>query len=534
MKKIISLLAAGAFALGLIGCSDGGALHDTEAYDLSSGGIAGAMQGWSNVVNWTTKDISKNTYTYEFTATSSEVEWKVLFESGNWNGGAFGDATVTEADGEKGVALVYDNKTGGGGNCKSTGLTENVKYTLTIKIDGVNATASIKGGKTVVYPELKGFILRGGMSNWGNPYLDKNDKDEYEAKSDIANYILKQSNKTDKGIYYTVSYVATAAEEDFAIANLDWSEKYADGTVEAGKDSFFALKKGDVPNAKVTNQTVGSTYIMTVFIDLDGNVSAKVIENPAVIQLTFQMTGATAGTKYWINGDAFNGWGAGWPYKAWDGDAAFATDTDHAKYCATADAKGVVTWPAVELKCQRNVSVTQKFKVVDIVDANLESGDPNLNRGDGSYTFTPKEDGSWLVLIDLDNSEEKYECTISEKILSNKITMKIPDDIAEKASVKIDSNISWSGVKAGKWSSDGTTFTNSTLTVTPDKASKTIVFYVSKDYDVSGTWVVDQAAEGTNFKFQFSEDGYADQGGWFNITSDAEQTFDYAEKKEKE
>ena len=114
MKKIISLLAAGAFALGLIGCSDGGALHDTEAYDLSSGGIAGAMQGWSNVVNWTTKDISKNTYTYEFTATSSEVEWKVLFESGNWNGGAFGDATVTEADGEKGVALVYDNKTGGG------------------------------------------------------------------------------------------------------------------------------------------------------------------------------------------------------------------------------------------------------------------------------------------------------------------------------------------------------------------------------------------------------------------------------------
>lgn len=69
------------------------------------------------------------------------------------------------------------------------------------------------------------------------------------------------------------------------------------------------------------------------------------------------------------------------------------------------------------------------------------------------------------------------------------------------------------------------------MTVTPDKASKTIVFYVSKDYDVNGTWVVEQAAEGTNFKFQFSEDGYADQGGWFNITSDAEQTFDYAQKK---
>ena len=529
MKKILSLLAAGALALGLIGCSDGGALHDMEAYDLSSGGIAGAMQGWSNVVNWTTKDTSTNTYTYEFTATASEVEWKVLFESGNWNGGAFGDATVTEDAGD--VELVYDNATGGGGNCKSTGLTENVKYTLTIKVNGVKATASIKGGKTIVYPELTGFILRGAMSNWGNPYLDKNDKDEYEAKSDIASYVLKQSNKNDDGIYYTVSYVAKTAEEEFAIANLDWSEKYCGGTITAGTDTLTALTKDSDSNAKVTNQTVGSTYIMTVFIDLDGNVSAKVIENPAVIQLTFQMTGAKDGTKYWINGAAFDGWAAGWPYKKWTGDVAFATDTDHEKYRATADAKGVVTWPTIEVKYQRNVSVTQEFKVVDIVTANLESGDPILNLDNGSYTFTPKEDGSWLVLIDLKNSDEKYECTISEKILSNKITMKIPDDIAEKASVKIDSNISWGGTKTGKWSSDDTAFSNSALTVTPDKASKTIVFYVSKDYDVSGTWVVNQAAEGTNFKFQFSEDGYADQGGWFNITSDAEQTFDYADKK---
>lgn len=531
MKKIISLLAAGALALGLIGCSDGGALHDTEAYDLSKGGIAGAMQDWNEkTATWTTVDTSTNTYTYEFTATGAEVEWKVLFQQGNWNGGAFGDATVTEAAGE--VDLVYDNATGGGGNCKSTGLTENVKYTLTVKINGVNAKASIKGGKTVVYPELKGFILRGGMSNWGNPYLDKNDKDEYEAKSDIANYILKQSNKTDEGIYYTVSYVATAAEEDFAIANLDWSEKYCGATVKAGVDSFTSLTKGVDDNAKVTGQTAGSTYIMTVFIDLDGNVSAKVIENPAVIQLTFQMTGATAGTTYWINGAAFNGWAAGWPYKAWNGDPAYASDADHAKYRAVANAKGIATWPAVELKCQRNVSVTQEFKVVDIVDANLEAGNPSLNLArNGAYTFTPEEDGSWLVLIDLDNSDEKYECTISQKVLSNTITMKVPDDIAEKTSVKIDSNISWSGVKAGKWSSDGTTFTNSTLTVTPDKASKTIVFYVSQDYDVSGTWVDGQKAEGTNFKFQFSEDGYADQGGWFNITSAAEQTFDYAQKK---
>ena len=46
MKKVISLLAAGALALGLIGCS--GDLHDTELIELKGYGIRGSAKesGW--------------------------------------------------------------------------------------------------------------------------------------------------------------------------------------------------------------------------------------------------------------------------------------------------------------------------------------------------------------------------------------------------------------------------------------------------------------------------------------------------------
>ena len=45
--------------------------------------------------------------------------------------------------------------------------------------------------------------------------------------------------------------------------------------------------------------------------------------------------------------------------------------------------------------------------------------------------------------------------------------------------------------------------------------------YVSKDYDVSGTWVAAQAPEGANFKFEATVgSGKADGGLWYKLPLD--------------
>ena len=91
MKKILSFLAAGALALGLIGCS--GDLHDDEykVIDLSNGAIPGDFDSpatWDNTTPWSSIDAANNTYTFNFKSKSDcsgTVEFKIVTVSGEWN-----------------------------------------------------------------------------------------------------------------------------------------------------------------------------------------------------------------------------------------------------------------------------------------------------------------------------------------------------------------------------------------------------------------------------------------------------------------
>ena len=88
MKKLLSLLFIGAALQILFGCTN---LHDEieTARGLSAGGIAGTMQtpkAWDeNAVKWTSSDVDKGIYEYEFTASDSAIEWKVLIKRGVWD-----------------------------------------------------------------------------------------------------------------------------------------------------------------------------------------------------------------------------------------------------------------------------------------------------------------------------------------------------------------------------------------------------------------------------------------------------------------
>lgn len=82
MKKILSFLAAGALALGLIGCS--GDLHDALKTDVSTLQIRGDLPG----VSWDGTDLKKeteDTYYIDFLATTSTGHFAFTEKGNVWN-----------------------------------------------------------------------------------------------------------------------------------------------------------------------------------------------------------------------------------------------------------------------------------------------------------------------------------------------------------------------------------------------------------------------------------------------------------------
>lgn len=82
MKKILSFLAAGALALGLIGCS--GDLHDALKTDVSTLQIRGDLPGAS----WDGIDLKKDTedtYYFDFLATTSTGHFAFTEKGNDWN-----------------------------------------------------------------------------------------------------------------------------------------------------------------------------------------------------------------------------------------------------------------------------------------------------------------------------------------------------------------------------------------------------------------------------------------------------------------
>ena len=76
MKKLISFLAAGALALGLIGCS--GDLHDVSGVDISNLQLKGSMFTWnSGKSEYKFTEDTDGTYYYEFIATSSSATFAI-------------------------------------------------------------------------------------------------------------------------------------------------------------------------------------------------------------------------------------------------------------------------------------------------------------------------------------------------------------------------------------------------------------------------------------------------------------------------
>lgn len=329
---------------------------------------------------------------------------------------------------------------------------------------------------------------------------------KYNAKFNTTGKIIVAKDPTaleddsfkEKWATLTAEEKKAYAQDDAAIAALT-STKGKPGKITAYvNNSYYPADAGDdIDNASFKGLIPGQSYKVTLKVTTKGVMTVKVEEKPVTAGIVVKVSGLTASKKYSLKGDF---------------DKTVEAD-------ANGNARFVVPFTT-----RLNAKFTKKISL---------SGD-GVNTQVFTLTATPDADklNYVTVISNPKSSPTATELTLaSPQDIASKITMKVPDAIASKPSVKLNSNISWNGVKAGKWSANGVDYSNGEISVVPNAGEKTIVFYVTGDYDVASTWVDGQKAPDTNFKFEFSEDGYKNLGGWFKLTLDSEQELDYKDKK---
>lgn len=317
--------------------------------------------------------------------------------------------------------------------------------------------------------DLSTFYLRGDMNNWCN-----------DALAD-GSFTVNEDGS------YSIKYTAKADPDEFAIADKSWSVKYCAATEVTVGGDFVELAAGG-GNAKVTGQVPGNNYKMTIQ-PLSSSVKVKV-----------ELAGSNIPSFYVL--DTTKGL-VEMPYdgKSYTYYMDAATDTT----------ENVVIWSEGKyytgsVKFQGDaVELTSKKEVGYLAVTSLAADD--------------------LVKLVLTVTDKKVSVKADLAIPENfKVVLKFPETTAEK--VVINTSIGWGGVKTGQISVDGKKFgTGNGFEF--DIEDEQICFYITKDYDVSGTWCdpvgvgKGEAPKGANIKIEAAFDGGAADGGkWYALALD--------------
>ena len=394
MKKIISLIATAALALGFVSCS--GDLHDDvkKPIDLSGGYyLVGSMTGsWSNkaadVVAFESN--GDGTYKVPFSADAAEIAFAFIPKADSWDGQIGGDK-MTAGTLPSGAKFESKDNGNGGKNGTISGLEANGKYKLvvtpldngTLKID-----CSSNVPPTPTY--LQNMYVRGGMIDWavtlaGSLLYDRLD----EAKGEV---------------YYHVDFTCTdVSKNEYAIANSDWS-KYTAANITVDGD-YVKTTKGSSDNNKITGLVANSNYRIYVKTTSAGDVYTKV-ETIVSYTISFALTGADKGVEYYINGSPF-GWSGGWPIISWSNNNATAYE-DCKKAAtgrfATADADGNATFTkTVSGITKAGETLAYQIKIVSCTS---DGADPKWTSGDNNVSFdVTVKAGETTVIYDVDKGK---------------------------------------------------------------------------------------------------------------------------------
>lgn len=231
MKKILSFLAAGALALGLIGCS--GDLHDALKTDVSTLQIKGDLPG----VSWGGTDLNKlteDTYYIDFLATTSTGHFAFTEKDNGWKVAYRGTSDGKLYEGFKtsfDEAVLYDNPKLP--DCMPVALTVGASYRITVT--GGPATVNCKIEQTA--EAIPMAIVIDGEESDVTPTGDAKYKYEFEpsAEERTVNFSFKSG----------IAVFAPDAETELTVGNSSSasisSAAAATWSIKLEKDTAYQL-----------------------------------------------------------------------------------------------------------------------------------------------------------------------------------------------------------------------------------------------------------------------------------------------------
>ena len=253
MKKLLSFLAAGALALGLIGCS--GDLHDYEANEECIGlYLAGDVQKDKDNRGKLTF-VDANTQTYKFTYDSTKhtywggakgtINFKLVTDATTWTQD-FGwkkDTPVFLSLNDDFLTLqARDAANSNPGNIKVENLINGKEYVITVNYDAPNKVAKVKiEGPSIDFPTLK---------------LVDSDGKEYPLTREgtTYSYVWTPAEAGSKSFYVTNGYMFYGADGNADTKKPD-AEDYITVSYEANKEYIVRIETTYDKGAKVTIET---------------------------------------------------------------------------------------------------------------------------------------------------------------------------------------------------------------------------------------------------------------------------------------
>lgn len=234
MKKILSLLAAGALALGLIGCS--GDLHDSEEIDMSKLFLRGNMNAWGATAIEAGIGAYEGKYVVDFTAAATETQFAIATNDASWT-------------------TAYRMTKEGGTDCAAYAADDLITATPSTVAELDELLSAKNSSKEDVFKEL---YHGGGMSN-----------------ATIATEIgtdYKVVITTDAGFIKVAIIKGEAPKTAFVSVNGEMAQmellekgsyKYAIKAVSGTKLDFQVLYDGEVYGASTASVSVDTAVTLT-------------------------------------------------------------------------------------------------------------------------------------------------------------------------------------------------------------------------------------------------------------------------------
>lgn len=262
MKKILSFLAAGALALGLIGCS--GDLHDKEISPLYIEGTCWTTREALEIVDDTTQKISF-TYTGQtgWNALVNEVHFKVITTPSGWTddfGGSDTEDLSLVVNGD--YVETHSRKNEGLPDTKHivlSGLDMDTEYTIYIQYVAASNKVSIKYEGPDPIPTVDISAIAGSTFN---------------------KFKMSEKNKS-----YSLEVTGEGKDYEFTLFNGKDSYGLTATKDILGKKDVVFVKDGKVAKFKADDK---KKYLISVNLSEEGDITATVV--PALYNFKYGLS----------------------------------------------------------------------------------------------------------------------------------------------------------------------------------------------------------------------------------------------------